>query len=338
MKEASFWVLEKSGDISCKLCSHYCNLTQQKRGICSVREHRDHKLFSLNYGKICAANLDPIEKKPLYHVLPGSRAFSIASMGCNFSCQFCQNWGIAQYPKGHSGAIVGENATPNDIVSTAKKNCAESIAYTYTEPTVWMEFARDCGMLAKEECIKNLWVSNGFMSKESCKDLTNWVDAANIDLKSFSDKFYREICGGRLEPVLDNLKTLKENGVWVEITTLIIPKKNDSEKELKETARFIAEEIGVETPWHISAFHPDYKMTDTEPTSKKSLEKAYAIGKKAGLENVYIGNLDVGLGKDTLCPACGEPVIIREGYLVIDNRLNAGKCSECGGKIAGIWK
>jgi len=334
MKEALLWKADGQ-NVRCSLCSHRCTIAEGKRGVCMVRENQKGKLFSLVYGKLIAMHVDPVEKKPLYHFYPGHDAYSIASVGCNFRCSFCQNWGISQMPR-DLGEIAGKDHKPEDIIKAAVENKCASVAYTYTEPTVWYEFAKDCGMLAKKQGLKNLWVSNGFMSSE-CIDDAKFIDAANIDLKSFSDDFYKKVCGGRLEPVLDNLKYLKKKGVWLEITTLIIPDQNDSEDELTDIAEFIVKELGDETPWHISAFHPDYKMQESYLTPDETLVKAYSIGKDAGLDYVYVGNSDVHTGKDTRCPQCKEVLIKRKWFEVTENIIEKNKCPKCGHKIPGYF-
>ncbi len=336
MKEALLWKKEKD-KIRCSLCNHRCLIAEGRRGACAVRENREGRLYSLVYGKLVAVHIDPIEKKPLYHFYPGHASFSIASVGCNFRCLFCQNADIAQLPHDHGGLIAGKDYKAEQIVGEARENSCLSIAYTYTEPTVWYEFTKDCGRLARKKGLKNVYVSNGYMTREMIDD-AKFIDAANIDLKAFNDNFYREICGARLEPVLESLKYLKKKGVWIEVTTLVIPGKNDSDDELKQAAQFIADELGKETPWHLSAFHPDYKMLDVPPTPLETLMRAYGIGKEAGLRYIYIGNIDSETGRDTICPNCGE-VVVRRGWMeVLENRLQGrkpGQCPNCGKLVAG---
>lgn len=301
-----------------------------------IKQNRGGKLYSLAYGKLIAANVDPVEKKPVYHFYPGHRSYSIASVGCNFRCEFCQNWDISQYPRNNSGQIIGREMTPVNVVNEAIRTGCKSIAYTYSEPTVWYEFTKDCGDLAKKRGLHNVYVSNGFMTKEMIDD-ASFLDVARIDLKSFSDEFYKKICGGRLEPVLENLKYFKKKKIWTEVVTLLVPKQNDSDKEIKQIAEFISHELGPETPWHISAFHPDYKMADGERTPLATMEKAYKIGKEAGLHYIYVGNIESEFGRDTVCPKCGAVLIRRAWFEVLENKIKKGKCPKCGQKIAGCF-
>lgn len=286
MKEALLYKKLGQGKVQCNACNHCCVITENKRGICRVRENQKGTLYSLVYGKIIAGHIDPIEKKPLYHFLPGTFSYSIATVGCNFKCLHCQNADISQSPD-----IVGENRTPEEIVDDAIKNNCPSISHTYTEPTIFVEFALDCMKLAHKNGLKNIWVSNGYMTKETLDLVGPYLDAINVDLKGFTEKFYQEICGARLQPVLDNLIEIKKRGIHLEITTLIIPGKNDSEKELEGIAEFIKKELGADTPWHVSRFFPQYKMMDIPPTPVEKIHQAVSIGKKAGLQYVHAGNI-----------------------------------------------
>ena len=318
--------------IVCQLCRHYCKLKEGQVGVCGVNKNSNAKLENLVYGKVSAINIDPIEKKPLYHFLPGSKALSIGTIGCNFKCPFCQNWQISQ-TKDSSNSY---NLTPEQIVNLAIENECESIAYTYNEPTIFYPFAKDVALLAKKSGIKNIFVSNGFETPEIIEDMRGVIDAFNIDLKSFKQDYYKKVLKGTLEGVLDTLERIKKGGFWLEVTTLIVPGDNDSNKELTQIATFIAKNLGVNTPWHISAFHPDYKVQDKKATSLEMLNRAYKIGKEAGLEYIYIGNvLSDGI---TYCPKCGAELIKRVGYKVVENRLIDGKCYRCGEDISGVWK
>ncbi len=329
MKEALFY--EKvEDDVRCRLCPHNCFIKPNMRGVCGVRENINGKLYSLVYGKSVSANIDPIEKKPLFHFLPGTKAFSIATVGCNFRCLFCQNFDISQAPKPKK-PIFGHELLPEDVVGLAKRYGCSSIAYTYTEPTVFYEYALETARLARKEGIKNLWISNGYINQEPLEEISKYLDAGNIDLKG-SDKFYREIAGGRLEPVLDTIRTLKKKGIWTEVTTLLIPGHNDSVEDLKNIAEFIS---SIGAPWHISRFFPMYKMLDVPPTPLSSLEKAVEIGREKGIKYIYVGN--VPENEDTVCPKCGFHVIERVGYQVV-NHLDHGKCPKCGYKIEGVFE
>jgi len=334
MKEAFLYEKLKDKKIRCNLCPHHCVIEEGRRGICGVRENREGTLYSLVYGRAVANNVDPIEKKPFFHFFPGSYAFSIATVGCNFRCLFCQNNNISQLPR-ESKEIIGEFLPPEEIVSYAKKNKCKSISYTYTEPTVFFEYAYETAKLATGEGIKNNFVTNGFISKEAIKLISPYLDAANVDLKSFRDDFYKKFCGARLQPVLESLKLMKELGIWVEVTTLIIPTLNDSTEELRSIAEFIFG-LGQETPWHISLFYPHYKLTDLPPTPVETLHKAREIGREAGLNYVYAGNVPGDEGENTFCPDCGKKVISRYGFQTLKNHIKQGKCPYCGTKIAGI--
>lgn len=293
MHEALLYEKQKDKKVRCSACNHRCIIANNRRGICGVRENQNGKLYSLVYGKIIAEHIDPIEKKPLYHFMPGSFSLSIATVGCNFRCLHCQNADISQISKERPEEveILGENMTPKKIIQDALDNKCPSVSYTYTEPTIFVEFALDCMKLAKENDLRNVWVSNGYMTKE-CLDLIGpYLDATNIDLKAFTEEFYQEVCGATLKPVLENLIEIKKRRIWLEITTLIIPGKNDSEKELKQIAEFIKNEVGADTPWHVSRFFPYYKMKDVPPTPVEKVYQAVEIGKKVGLKYVYPGNV-----------------------------------------------
>jgi pyruvate formate lyase activating enzyme len=328
--------LENNG-VRCALCAHRCKIEVGARGLCQVRENRDGRLVSLVYGKLIAQHVDPIEKKPLYHMLPGSLAYSIATVGCNFKCRFCQNADIAQMPSDHQGAVVGTAVTPDSVVADAiAKGCA-SIAYTYTEPTIFFEFALDVARLAREAGLRNIFVTNGYMTGEALAMLLPVLDAANVDLKSFSDDFYQQTCGARLAPVKKTLRRMKDGGVLVEVTTLLIPGHNDAPEELETLARFLAEELGPETPWHISRFHPTYRMTDRAQTPVETLEMARKIGLAAGLRYVYIGNVPGSGGENTICPDCRNIVINRFQYRSRTNLIDSNHCASCHHIIDGVF-
>jgi len=298
-----------------------------------VRENRDGMLYSLVYGKAISLAIDPIEKKPLYHFYPGSDALSLATVGCNFRCLNCQNYQISQLPE--RGEIMGEEISPEEVVSQAKlKNC-RVIAYTYTEPTIFFEYAYDIAKLASEENIKNVFVTNGYISEEALRKISPYLDAANVDLKSFNEGFYRRICGAHLEPVLKSLRLMKKLGIWVEVTTLVIPGLNDSEEELRKIAGFIMS-LGAETPWHLSRFYPAYKLTEPSSTPIDTLHRARQIGLEAGLRYVYTGNVPGNEGESTYCYNCGRMIIRRYGYQIGEFNIENGRCRFCKVKIDGV--
>jgi len=322
------------GNIQCELCPHRCRVAKGKRGICRVRENRDGKYYSLVYGNPCAVHLDPIEKKPLFHVLPGTTSFSLATAGCNFHCKFCQNWEISQ--------AAPEDVTSFEVplelmVKRAKEVGARSVAYTYAEPTIFYEYMIDIGTLAKKSGLLNVYHSNGFINPVPLKNLCKVLDAANIDLKGFSDDFYQELCGGNLAPVLETLKTLKREKVHLEITNLVIPTKNDEMSMVKEMCLWVKKELGADTPIHFSRFYPLYKLKTLPQTPVSTLDKARAVALSAGLEYVYVGNVPGHEGENTFCPKCKKMVIQRTGYMVGEINLKAGKCRYCGKPIPGIW-
>jgi len=335
--EAYLYEALEDKKVKCNLCSHRCLIKDGRRGICGVRQNEGGILKTLVYGKLIARHIDPIEKKPLFHFLPGSLSYSIAAVGCNFRCRFCQNADIAQMPADHKGMIMGDPYTPSQIVAAAQRGGCRSIAYTYTEPTVFFEFAFETARLAHARGIRNVFVTNGYMTSEALAMIHPYLDAANVDLKAFSDKYYKEICGAGLQPVQDALKLMKTRGIFVEVTTLIVPELNDSPAELRGLAEFIAQDLGVETPWHISRFHPTYKLVDRPPTPVKTLLKARDIGLKAGLRYVYTGNVPGNAAENTFCYSCGEKVIERWGFQVGRLRIKDGHCENCGAQIDGVW-
>lgn len=334
MKEAMFYERENGGRVRCGLCRFHCLIADGARGICGVRENRNGTLFSLVYGKLCAANVDPIEKKPLFHVMPGSSSFSIATVGCNFHCRHCQNYSISQL---HSGSqIPGHDQTPEEVVKRALANDCRSISYTYTEPTVFFEFAFETARVAREAGLLNIFVTNGYISSKALATIAPYLDAANIDLKGFSDRFYRDIVHARLSEVLDSIIQYRNQGIWIELTTLIIPELNDSDDELKGIARFIVTNLGADTPWHVSRFYPTFQLTDRPPTPSETLRRAVEIGRAAGLHYVYEGNVPGREGETSFCPVCSSRLVERSAFDVTSNRIKNGACPECGATIAGI--
>lgn len=333
--EAMLYEKLPDSTVHCSLCSHRCRIKPDKRGICGVRENRNGALYTLVYGKLIAENIDPIEKKPLFHVYPASKSFSIATVGCNFRCEFCQNYDISQLPR-ESGEIAGRFTSPEMIVERALSSGSRTIAYTYTEPTIYFEYAYDISRLAHDNGIRNVFVTNGFMTGEMLETAAPYLDAANVDLKAFTDDFYRKQCGARLEPVLEAIRKMKALGIWVEITTLLIPTLNDGEDELRKIAGFISE-VGIETPWHISRFYPRYHRTDIPPTDIESIHMAERIGKEAGLKYVYCGNVPGDRGETTFCAKCGETLIRRTGYTISGNKLQGSACPRCQTILDGIF-
>jgi pyruvate formate lyase activating enzyme len=335
MKEAMLYEKLDESRVRCNLCAHHCLIKPERRGICGVRENREGTLYSLVYGRPISMMVDPVEKKPLFHFYPGTRAFSIATIGCNFSCRFCQNADISQWTRNRD-VIVGDHVSPKVVVQEARRLRSKSIAYTYTEPTIFTEYAYDIAILAQEAAIANIYVTTGYMTAEVLDTFHPYLDAANVDLKSFRDEFYKRQCGARLQPVLDSLKKMVQQGVWVEVTTLIIPGENDSEAELGQIATFIVEELGVHVPWHISRFRPHHQMTDCPSTPLSTLHRAREIGLEAGLHYVYEGNVPGGGGEDTLCPSCRQPVIRRFGFRTLEYAIEQGRCTDCGTEIDGV--
>jgi len=335
IKEAMLYEKLEGGHVRCALCSHRCKIAPAKRGICGVRENREGTLYTLVYGSVVAANVDPVEKKPLYHVLPGSESYSVATVGCNFRCSFCQNHEISQMPR-EDGRIAGREMTPLEVVKGAINSSSRSISYTYTEPTIFFEFAHDTGRLARGEGLRNIFVTNGFMTEEALEAASSWLDAANVDLKSFRDDFYKRHCGARLEPVLDTLRGMKKRGIWVEVTTLVIPTLNDGEGELRDIAAFVRS-LGDDVPWHVSRFFPRYNVQNLPPTPVKTIDRALEIGREAGLKHVYSGNVPGSESDNTDCSLCKNLLIGRQGYVIRAYNLAGSKCSRCGTVLAGIF-
>ena len=335
IKEAMLYEKLDNGRVHCYLCSHHCKVLPGKYGICGVRENIDGKLHTHAYGEVIAAHVDPIEKKPLYHFLPGTTSYSIATIGCNFKCPFCQNWEISQVTKAARGSrLEAQGTKPEEIVKKAIELGCKSISYTYTEPTIFFEYAYDVARLAKKQGLYNNFVTNGYMTAQALETIRPYLDSANVDLKGFTEDYYSRFCHGHLEPVLESIRLMKKLGIWVEITTLIIPGQNDSEKELRGLAEFIAG-VGKEIPWHISRFHPEYKHLDSGPTPVETLKKARAIGEKAGLRYIYLGN--VLEGNDTYCYNCRSLLIRRMGFDVTENNIENNKCNKCNITIDGVF-
>jgi pyruvate formate lyase activating enzyme len=321
--------------ILCELCPRYCNIGKGQIGFCFVRQNIDGKLYNLAYGRPTGFAIDPIEKKPLYHFLPGSKILSFGTAGCNLGCKFCQNWNIS---KAKIDSIDSLEASPEFVVSLAKKYNTPSIAFTYNEPTIFAEYIIDVSKIAHSEGIKTVMVTNGYISKEARKEVYDYIDAANVDLKAFSQNFYKKITLSNLTPVLENLIWLKnETGIWLEITNLLIPDENDSEDEIKRMCEWIANNLGLETPMHFTVFHPDYKMLDKIATPAETLNRACNIAKSFDLKYVYVGNIFSIAGQTTYCPNCSAKLIVRSWHNIQEYRLNGDRCRKCGSKIAGVF-
>lgn len=335
MSQAILWRQIKNQKVQCMACSHFCLIAPHEKGKCGVRINVAGGLISLVRDKVAAMNLDPIEKKPLYHYLPGSHTLSMGTMGCNLSCTFCQNHSLSQPPKNNE-PVQGNAVSSEQIIALSREYNAKSISYTYSEPTIFIELVRDIAIPSKAAGLKNLIVSNGFQSKQCLQEMSEYIDAANIDLKAYTERFYRDYCDASLKPVLDNLVRIKEMGWWLEVTTLLIPGLNNSEQEIKDMAGFIHDNLGSDTPWHISGFHPTYKMTDRQPTKVEDLEKAFETGKSKGLKFVYTGNSPGHRGGNTIC-SCGETIVKRSGFRIQEIKITDKACPSCGQIIPGVW-
>lgn len=335
MMEAMLYEKMPDGRVTCHLCAHECRLKSGTTGICGVRENRDGTLYTHVGNRLIAESVDPIEKKPLFHFLPGTMSYSVATVGCNFRCTFCQNHDISQLPK-ERGIIQGKSVSPEVIPDRAKQTGCRSISYTYTEPTVFFELCYWSAVKAVEKGLANVFVTNGYMTSQALETIHPHLTAANVDLKSFRDEFYRKYCGAKLQPVLKLLEKMKSLGIWIEVTTLIIPGLNDSDEELSSIARFI-HNLSPDIPWHVSRFYPRYKMTDVPPTPPETVYRARAIGRNSGLKYVYCGNLPGREGEDTHCPHCDRLVIERWGFQVTRYELKGGCCPHCGTPVAGVW-
>ncbi len=323
--------------VRCDLCAHQCKIASSALGFCNVRQNIEGQLFTLAYAQAIAADIDPIEKKPLYHFLPGSRSYSIATMGCNFRCGFCQNWQISQISREDGPVLPGYELLPEEVVENAKRHDCQSISYTYTEPTIFFEYAYDTARLARANGLYNVFVTNGYMTRQALETIEPYLDAANVDLKSFSEAYYEGTCKARLQPVLDSAIYMKRLNIWVEVTTLLIPSLNDSDDNLQGIAGFIAQELGMDPPWHISRFYPVREFGHLPQTPMESLVKARDIGLRAGLRYVYIGNVRGGNdGADTCCYDCGAVVLRRRSAALVENRSTGGRCYRCGAQLDGV--
>ena len=335
MKEAMLHEKLSDNRVRCDLCAHRCVIADGKMGICQVRDNRGGTLYTLVYGWTIAQHVDPVEKKPLFHFYPGTTTYSIATPGCNFRCRWCMNWEISQMPRERHLIMIEKEASPEQIVAAAKRASCRSIAYTYTEPTIFLEYAYDTARLAHKAGLANIYVTNGYMTEEMLETFQPYLDAANVDLKAFRDETYKKYVGARLQPVLDSLKRMKARGIWLEVTTLVIPGINDDPIELWDAAQFVAHELGADTPWHISRFFPAYEMTDVPATPLEALNRAKEIGLEAGLRYIYVGN--VPGEENTSCHSCGRLLIRRSGYWILENHVQPdGRCPDCATPVAGV--
>jgi pyruvate formate lyase activating enzyme len=336
-REATLYDKLDGKAVRCKLCNHRCQITDGNFGFCGVRKNEGGILYTYAYGTIVASHVDPVEKKPLYHFLPGSTSLSIATMGCNFRCGFCQNWEISQSNvRDNSSAGAGADVSPQTLVDTALKNGCKSVSYTYTEPTVFFEYAMDIANIAKAKGLRNIFVTNGYMTPEAVELMASRIDAANVDLKFFTESAYRKICGAHLEPVLNSIRLMRRKNIWVEVTTLVIPGENDAATQLSGIAQFIAD-VDKNIPWHISRFHPDYKFSAYPVTPESTLKEAQETGIRYGLKYIYIGNVQ-GWGNDTMCPSCNKLLIKREIFDILDYNIIDGACPYCHTPVPGIFK
>lgn len=333
MKEAKWYEKLKEKKVHCFLCPHNCTIAEGKRGICRARENQKGKLISLVYGEPCSTNIDPVEKKPMFHFMPGTYAYSIGTAGCNLKCLFCQNWEISQAKPEEVPSII---LPPEEVIRGAVANDCQSIAYTYTEPTIFGEYVLDCAKLARKKGLKNIMVTNGYIQEKPLKEIYKYIDAANVDLKGFTEEYYKKICGATLEPVLETLKRLKKMKVWTEITTLIVPGYNDNMKDLEAEFKWIKENLGKDSVLHLSRFFPCYKMQDVPITPEETIRKAKQLADKY-LDYVYVGNIHIDNAEDTFCPNCKKDIVLRSGYSIIEKKLNKDKCFNCKNIIPGVW-
>jgi len=332
--EARHYRKLETGGIECDLCPRHCRITDMERGYCGVRENRSDIYYTLVYGLPCAINIDPIEKKPLFHFYPGTSAFSLATAGCNVNCKFCQNWDISQSRPEQTNNIA---LPPNEAVNICLQRKVPTIAYTYSEPVIFYEYMYDTAKLGHEKAVKSVMITGGYIEEKPYADLLPHLDAVKIDLKSIREDYYKDIVRGELKPVLDRLIQTKKAGVWLEIVFLVVPTLNDSDNEFKELARWIRKYLGTDTPVHYSRFHPQYLLRNLPPTPEKTLQKAYDISRAEGLEYVYLGNLSGHPAESTYCPGCGEVLIERKGYNIYQYKLDGNHCRTCNREIPGLF-
>jgi len=334
LKKIALFQEETPRGIMCRICPNECVLKEGEISKCNNRKVKDSKLWTMAYGNPCSVNIDPVEKKPLYHFFPGSRAWSIATAGCNLACLNCQNWTISQLSPDKTRNY---DQMPEKVVDGAVKSSCRSIAYTYTEPVTFYEYAYDTALLARRAGIKNIVKSNGYINPDPLKKLCSVIDAANIDLKAFNDSTYLRLTGGKLQPVLDSLKIYRDMGVWLEITNLVVPQWTDNPDEIGRMCKWLSENGFKDTPLHFSRFYPTYKLEQLPPTPAEILKNAVNTAAAEGLKYVYTGNVPGDEVSDTKCPSCGNLVITRQGFRVTANNLKEGRCNKCGNEISGVW-
>jgi pyruvate formate lyase activating enzyme len=334
-KEAMFYEKLPDGTTHCMICPRQCVVGDQQRGYCAVRENLDGTYYSIVYGRVCTYHVDPIEKKPLFHFLPGTTAFSLATVGCNLDCKFCQNWEISQ---ARPDDVSATDMPPENAVAAALRFQAPTVAFTYTEPTVYYEFMLDTARRSRAAGLKSVMISGGYINPEPLKLLAQNMDAIKIDLKAYKQEFYEKICSGNLKPVLEAIRTAKESGTWLEIVYLVIPTLNDDLESIDEMCKWLLDNVGSEVPIHFTRFYPTYQLTNVPPTTVAAVERARQVALSRGLKYVYVGNVPAGHeGESTYCPGCGTVVIKRAGYTILSNSLKAGKCGKCGAAVAGVW-
>jgi pyruvate formate lyase activating enzyme len=334
VKEAMHYKKLEAKRVECTLCPRACQVADRERGTCGVRENRDGSYFTLVHSRAVSRNIDPIEKKPLFHYRPGTTALSIATAGCNIECKFCQNWEISQFRPEQVRAI---RLTPDRLVEMAREYDCPSIAYTYSEPVIFYEYMYDTGKKAIASGVGSVIISNGYIQEKALLDLLPQLTAVKIDLKAFTEKFYKDVCSGELKPVLDTLKVLKKSGMWFEIVVLLVPTLNDDPSEIREMCKWVCGELGPDVPMHFSRFHPTYRIRSLPPTPAKTLETAYRIAREEGVRYVYLGNVPGHKAESTYCPKCGVRLVHRYGYRILENRIREGKCSDCDEIIPGVW-
>ncbi len=335
LKEAKYYKKLDMKKIECELCPHRCRIGDVERGMCGVRENRDGVYYTLVYANPCAVHVDPIEKKPLFHFLPATLSFSIATAGCNMACKFCQNWDISQSrPEQTQNAFL----PPEKVVEFAKRNNCHSIAYTYSEPTVFTEYVLDCGIEGRKQGVKSVTISNGYINEKPLRDLCKYaLDAVKIDFKAYTEKFYKDICLAKLKPVIKTLEVLKDIGIWFELVYLIIPTLNDKLKDIQKMSKWISSQLSSDIPLHFTRFHPTYILKNLPPTPISTIEKARSVALNEGMKYVYVGNVPGHEGENTYCHSCKKTLIRRFGFSVLENNISKGKCKFCGSKIPGVW-